>query len=127
MRRTGRIARFTGRGRPGRSAELERGEFGAGAEAELAKAKQQLIASLEMSSESNTTVADRLGTQAILLNHIEPIEETIIRIEAVTVSDVQRVAQVMLAPSGLRFAIIAPEPDAAAETFKSLVNKETSK
>src|SRR5947207_11401718 len=37
MRRTGRIARFTGRGRRGRSAELERGEFGAGAEAELAE------------------------------------------------------------------------------------------
>jgi len=28
---------FTGRGRPGRSAELERGKFGAGAEAELAE------------------------------------------------------------------------------------------
>jgi hypothetical protein len=36
-RRTGRIARFTGRGRRGRSDELERGEFGAGAEAELAE------------------------------------------------------------------------------------------
>ena len=36
-RRTGRIARFTGRGRCGRSAELERGQFGAGAEAELAE------------------------------------------------------------------------------------------
>src|SRR5690348_10937458 len=39
-RRTGRIARFTGQGgrsRRGRSAELERGEFGARAEAELAE------------------------------------------------------------------------------------------
>ena len=36
-RHAGRIARFTGRGRRGRSVELERGKFGAGAQAQLAE------------------------------------------------------------------------------------------
>jgi predicted Zn-dependent peptidase len=93
-------------------------------EAELNKAKQQLRAGLEMSLESNSAVADRLGSQLVLLGDVKSVDETIAKIEAVTAQDVQRVAEAMLAPERLRFAIIAPEPDAAAEHFKSLVTKE---
>jgi predicted Zn-dependent peptidase len=91
---------------------------------ELAKAKQQLRAGLEMSLESNGSVADRLGTQLLLLDKVKPIDETIAEIEAVTAADVQRVAQAMLAPERLRFAIIAPDPAPAAAHFKQLVRKQ---
>lgn len=86
-------------------------------QAELDKAKQQLIAGLEMSLESNGNIADRIGTQLVLLGQVRSIEETIAHIEAVTAEDLQRVAREMLAPDQLRFAIIAPEPEAAAQHF----------
>jgi predicted Zn-dependent peptidase len=95
------------------------------ASSELAKAKQQLIAGLEMSLESNSSIADRMGLQMALLGRVMPIEEIIEGIESVTVSDVQRVAKAMLAPDRLRFAIIAPDPEGAVEHFKeSIMVKE---
>ena len=90
-------------------------------QAELDKAKQQLIAGLEMSLESNSNVADRIGTQLVLLGKTISVDEAIAEVEAVTPDDVLRVAQAMLAPANLRFAIIAPEPQAAADHFASLV------
>lgn len=95
-------------------------------EAELRKAKQQLTAGLEMSLENNASIADRIGLQMVLLGRVKPIDEMIAGIEAVTVADVQRVASRMLDPDQLRFAIIAPEPEAAARHFKEAVmHKET--
>jgi predicted Zn-dependent peptidase len=93
------------------------------AEAELDKAKQQLIAGLEMSLESNGNIADRIGTQMVLLGRVRPIDETIARIEQVTTADVHRVAAAMLKPEALRFAIIAPEPESAAAHFVDYVTK----
>jgi predicted Zn-dependent peptidase len=94
---------------------------------ELDKAKQQLIAGLEMSLESNGSIADRIGTQLALLGTVKSIEETIQLIEAVTVADVRRVAEAMLAPARLRFAIIAPEPEAARRHFIEYVTKTKEK
>ena len=91
--------------------------------AELDKAKQQITAGLEMSLESNGSIADRIGTQLVLLGNVKPIEETIAEIEAVTAADVQRVAGVMLAPDKLRLAVIAPEPDAVAKHFVDYLAK----
>ena len=93
-------------------------------DAELKKAKQQLIAGLEMSLESNSSIADRMGLQMVLLGRVKTIDEIIAGIEQVSVADVQRVAAVMLAPSQLRFAIIAPEPEAVAEHFKDLITQK---
>ncbi len=91
---------------------------------ELRKAQQQLRAGLEMSLESNGSVADRLATQLLLLGKIKSIDQIIAEVEAVTVADIQRVAGAMLAPKRLRLAMIAPEPEAAAEHFKTLVGKK---
>ncbi len=96
-------------------------------EAELQKAKQQLTAGLEMSLESNGSVADRIGSQLVLLGKVKPIEETIAGIEAVTAEDVLRVAKAMLAPEQLRFAIIAPEPEAAAKHFVDYITTTKEK
>ncbi len=90
-------------------------------EAELAKAKQQLRAGLEMSLESNASVAERLSTHMILLGRNRSIDELIAEVEAVTLAEVQRVAHDMLAPEHLRFAIIAPEPQKAAEHFEAII------
>jgi len=90
---------------------------------ELDKAKQQITAGLEMSLESNGSIADRIGTQLVLLGEVKSVEQTIAEIEAVTPADVQRVARAMLAPERLRFAIIAPEPEAAAKHFVNYVTK----
>ena len=96
-------------------------------EAELDKAKQQLIAGLEMSLESNGSIADRIGTQLVLLGKVKSIEESLDRTAAVTTADVLRVAKEMLAPARLRFAIIAPEPDSAAAHFVEYVTKYKEK
>ena len=96
-------------------------------EAELAKAKQQLMAGLEMSLESNGSIADRIGTQLVLLGKVKTIEESLARIEAVTTADIKRVAAEMLAIERLRFAIIAPEPDAFAAHFVEYVTKNKEK
>jgi predicted Zn-dependent peptidase len=90
-------------------------------EAELRKAQQQLRAGLEMSLESNGAVAERLGTQLLLQGRAQSVEEIIAELEAVTPADVQRVAQVLLAPDQLRMSIIAPAPEAAAKHFETIV------
>ena len=96
-------------------------------EAELDKAKQQLIAGLEMSLENNASIADRMGLQMVLLGRVKSVEEIIAGIEKVTVADVKRVAAEMLAPDRLRFAIIAPDPEPSAQHFKdSVMHKEKS-
>lgn len=94
---------------------------------ELDKCKQQLIAGLEMSLESNGSIADRIATQMVLLGAVKSIEATIAGIEAVTPADVRRVAEKMLAPEQLRFAIIAPEPEAVAAHFVDYVTKTKEK
>ncbi len=96
-------------------------------DAELNKAKQQLIAGLEMSQESNSNIADTLGTQIILLGKYQSIDERIAEIKAVTAEDVLAVAAEMLAPEGLRFALIGPNPEAAASHFEAAVAEHNSK
>ncbi|HEX3082709.1 MAG TPA: pitrilysin family protein [Candidatus Saccharimonadia bacterium] len=107
--------------------ELEQIRLQAAPAAELDKAKQQLIAALEMSLESNGSIADRLGGQLVLLGKVKSVDETIAEIEAVTAPDVQRVAKAMLAPEALRFAIIAPEPEAVAKHFEDYVTNHKEK
>lgn len=90
---------------------------------ELTKAQNQIRGQLEMGLENNNTVADRLGTQLILLDEVRSVEEIMEEIDAVTVSDVKRVAIEMLAAKNLRFGIIAPSAGAkaAAKRFEKLV------
>ena len=88
---------------------------------ELAKAKQQLIAGLEMGQESNTNIADSIGTQIMLLGSYTSIDDRIAEIRAVTAEDVLAVAGEMLETKGLRLALIAPEPEVAAEHFRTVI------
>jgi predicted Zn-dependent peptidase len=55
------------------------------------------------------------------------VEEIIAGIDKVTVGDVKRVAAEMLAPDRLRFAIIGPDPEPAAQHFMdNVMHKEKS-
>lgn len=92
--------------------------------AELKKGQEQLSAAIELSQESNSSVADRMGVHLALHGEVKPVDEMVNEIQAVTASDVQRVAREVLAPDNLRFAVIAPEPFAAADCFKQLVKRK---
>lgn len=92
-------------------------------ELELAKAKNQLRGGLEMAMEANNNVADRIGTQLVLLNRVQSVEDELAAIEAVTVADVARVAKKMLDPANLRLGIIAPAASKATKKFESLLAK----
>jgi predicted Zn-dependent peptidase len=90
---------------------------------ELAKAKNQIRGGLQMAMENNSAVADRLGTQQLLLGKIRSVEQTLAEVDAVTAADITAVAAKMLAPNRLRLGIISPEPDAAVATFEKLTQK----
>ena len=87
---------------------------------ELAKAKNQIRGSLQMAMESNSAVADRLGTLQTLLGKIRTVEETLADIDAVSAEDVRRVSGEMLAPSRLRLGIIGAKPKSAIDAFTRL-------
>jgi predicted Zn-dependent peptidase len=89
---------------------------------ELSKAKNQIRGSLQMAMESNSAVADRLGSQLLLLNEIRSIEDTLDEVDAVTPADIKRVAGAMLAPDRLRMGIISPDPEPAATAFTKFVS-----
>ncbi len=91
---------------------------------ELAKVKSQTRGGLIMASESNSGLAERFGTQQLLLRQTETLEETLNRIEAVTAEDIMRVAQKILDPKGLRMSVLAPDPSPAVKTFKKLTGEK---
>lgn len=90
---------------------------------ELNKAKNKIRGSLQMGMESNNNVADRFGAQLLLLGKVRSIEETIAKIDAVTASDIMRVAGDMLAPEKLRMAIVAADGTSAKLKFEELTSK----
>ncbi len=90
---------------------------------ELDKAKNQIRGGLQMAMESNGAVADRLGTQQVLLGELRSVERTMAEIDAVTSSDIMRVAGEMLAPERLRLGIISPEPESAVAAFNQCMKQ----
>ncbi len=87
---------------------------------ELSKARNQIRGSLQMAMESNSSVADRLATQLLLIDEIRTVDATLAEIEAVNPADIKRVAADMLSPGRLRLGIISPDPSAAIAKFESL-------
>lgn len=92
-------------------------------EEELERTKNKVIGTLQLSLENTYGVADRQGTQMLLLNDSEIAEDTIKRVQKVTAEEVQAVAKELLSSSGLRFAVIAPDGTVASEIFEKLVKE----
>ena len=77
---------------------------------------------LVLGLEGTQQVASWLGSQECLHNRVHAIDEVVAAINAVTVQDIQRVAQSCFAAGWRRLAIIGPEELRQAEYFGKLLN-----
>jgi len=89
-------------------AELDRLVADPVAEDELRRTIDYLAGSLRLSLETPMAVGQRYGNQLLFDGEIEPIDQTIAAIRAVTAQDVQRVAQRLLAPRDFALAVVGP-------------------
>jgi predicted Zn-dependent peptidase len=62
--------------------------------------------------ESTMALAQRAGESLLMLGEIEPIEDVVEGIGAVTPADVQRVAQRLFSPGAFAMAMVGPGGDA---------------
>src|SRR5437660_790728 len=62
--------------------------------------------------ESTMSLAQRAGESLLMLGEIEPIEDVVDSIAAVTPADVQRVAQRLFRPGAFAMAMVGPGGDA---------------
>lgn len=77
-------------------------------EKELLKAKEQVRGRYIMGLESNSSVADYLGTQLILTSKITTLPEILTKIDAVTAEDIMTAAKSYLYKDLVRIAMIGP-------------------
>ena len=75
---------------------------------ELDRARAYTRGRLELRMEDSGAVAGWIGTGETLLPRILTVEEVIERLESVTIDDLLRVAQRLLAPSQARLAVLGP-------------------
>ena len=75
---------------------------------ELAKAKEYAKGRLLLRLEDTRSVASWLASQELLQGHVSTPDEAVQCIDAVTVSDVARVAQDLFCQEKLRLAVVGP-------------------
>ncbi len=88
--------------------------------AELRKAKDYIKGSSLISMESSDAQASFYANQELLTGKILTLEEKFDKIEAVTVNDIQRVAQDIFKPEKLNLALIGPIKD--KRKFEKILN-----
>jgi predicted Zn-dependent peptidase len=88
---------------------------------ELDRIKAYVRGSIVLGLEGTQQVASWLGSQESLRGKIFDINEIIAKVEAVTTSDIQRVAQTCFAPQWRRLALIGPCEPRQAELFGKLL------
>jgi predicted Zn-dependent peptidase len=81
-------------------------------EEEITKARDFSIGNFRLGLESTMALAQRAGEALLMTGEIEPIEEVVASIGAVTPADVQRVAQRLFRPGGFAMAVVGPGGDA---------------
>jgi len=79
---------------------------------ELERAKDHLEGRMLLSLESTTVRGNRLGSALITGTPIDPVEETVRRLRAVSVADVQELAAELLDPARLSLAAVAQDGNA---------------
>jgi predicted Zn-dependent peptidase len=77
--------------------------------AEVQKAKDSMIGRFVLGLEQTDEVANYVGSQELLLRHMETPEEEITAIRKVTPGDIQKAAKMLFTPEKLNLAIIGPE------------------
>lgn len=81
-------------------------------EEEITKARDFSIGNFRLGLESTMALAQRTGEALLMTGEIEPIEDVVGAIAAVTPADVQRVAQRLFRPGGFAMAVVGPGGDA---------------
>jgi predicted Zn-dependent peptidase len=82
-------------------------------EEEMTKARDFSTGNFRLGLESTMALAQRAGEALLMTGEIEPIEDVVSSIAAVTANDVQRVAQRLFKPGGFAMAVVGPGGDAA--------------
>jgi predicted Zn-dependent peptidase len=81
---------------------------------ELTKAKDFATGNFRLSLESTMALAQRAGESLLMLGEIEPIEDAVDRLNAVTAGDVQRVARRLFRPGQFAMSVVGPGGDVDA-------------
>ncbi len=76
---------------------------------ELKKAIDYTVGSFRLSLESTMALGQRAGESLLTLGEIEPIEDVVSRLRAVTSADVMRVAQRIIHRRNVAIALVGPE------------------
>lgn len=79
---------------------------------ELTRAKEYTKGRMALRLEDTHSVASWLGGQEALLDEVRELDENLVRIDAVTVEDIQRVSRAIFTDEWLRLALIGPHKDA---------------
>jgi predicted Zn-dependent peptidase len=80
---------------------------------ELTKARDYTIGSFRLSLETSGALGQRAGEQLLMMGEIEPVEEAVAKLEAVTPDEVQRVAQRFFRKDNLALSLVGPDADEA--------------
>ncbi|MFO1013134.1 MAG: pitrilysin family protein [Caulobacteraceae bacterium] len=92
-------------------------------EAELARCKAQMKASLFMSNESLAARAELAASQYLVFGRVLSNEELAASVDRVTVADVARLGARLLAPGQVAAAVLGPKPSLSAGTaFEAALN-----
>lgn len=81
-------------------------------EEEVTKARDFSTGNFRLGLESTMALAQRAGEMLLMTGAIEPIEDVVSSIAAVTADEVQRVAQRLFKPGGFAMAVVGPGGDA---------------
>jgi predicted Zn-dependent peptidase len=77
-------------------------------EAEMTKGRDYTVGTFRLSLETPMALAQRAGESLLTTGEIEPIEEVVAKLEAVTADDVMRVARRLFRREGVSAAVVGP-------------------
>jgi len=80
-------------------------------EEELTKARDYAAGSYRLGLESAMSLGQRAGESLLMIGEIEPVDEVVAHLKAVTADDVQRVARRLFHPDNLSLAVVGPQAD----------------
>jgi predicted Zn-dependent peptidase len=77
-------------------------------EAEMTKARDYTVGTFRLSLETPMALAQRAGESLLTMGEIEPIEDVVAKLKAVTADDVMRVARRLFRREGVSAAVVGP-------------------
>jgi len=80
---------------------------------EMTKARDYAVGSFRLGLESTMALAQRAGESLLMTGEIEPVDDVVAALAAVTADDVQRVARRLFRPGAFAMAVVGPGGDPA--------------